>query len=812
MSWDAATPAGLVAILENPKWPVSKACQAVEDCILANSDNLRGFFEQCFPTLLKRLFGYDGTSWLNLVAQSPKEADARALLKLLSPTGALFTAMYSADADGSTQFFFPRERLPTHTQMLLAAPAGRAELERWPQYARGAIVADASGRCHVKLGVFQFFLFWFAFYVIKGDGGAGVDSQLRPQSAGLTSSVRKAAGALHLTRGRESEAWRHPYLAALRQLLLDLLPRPSTAAQLSSTAAPATPGASPFFRTPASSAKRQADTGTRGATFFSVLLEFWVTDGDEPVPVAAAAGATTPAAQPPGAPFWGTTYEPPSEDLLEALTELVKYATVADSGSKRQPAQASTSWLPATQLHTLLPPALAAQRSGGAAGAVAPAVPAIPAGPARLGAAAQPQAQAFARRLYRFFRRALTLWPEQRSIKPLLRCLLAYLAPWRAAGAAPLLLPGAAAAAPGHSALASHLTAQVTDLVHRVHWADNSKSDGSGSYGPQWEAHVLSNLPFYLTLLPLFLEASVARVEVRGESAAQDLVAVLGVLEGAPELRELLQRVEREFNKYAASQPRRADGAYAELLPWLLEQAQDWEVAATANCVGDTPLVRATPGFTLFSTAEGGAAYVARDLLDISSHIFKPEVQRRLRQCLETSLPLAALPAAAAEAGRAAEEARYDEAVPRLPKSTWRDVQYRGDPLLRPIASFEIGLLVRLLVALSLRLNAALGLADGGHGSGGGGGAGQDEAEELVETRVQELMARARRRGWRINLRPLADVRNLAWIPVAWFLLYHSLRLAAWLVAAVVSGAGEAATGGGGGGRGSQQQRHHQHW
>ena len=36
---------------------------------LACSDNLRGFFEQCFPTLLKRLFGYDGTSWLNLVAR-----------------------------------------------------------------------------------------------------------------------------------------------------------------------------------------------------------------------------------------------------------------------------------------------------------------------------------------------------------------------------------------------------------------------------------------------------------------------------------------------------------------------------------------------------------------------------------------------------------------------------------------------------------------------------------------------------------------------------------------------------------------------
>lgn len=53
-----------------------------------------------------------------------------------------------------------------------------------------------------------------------------------------------------------------------------------------------------------SSAKRQADAATRGSTFFSVLLEFWVTDGDEPVPVAAAAGATTQAAQLPGAPLW----------------------------------------------------------------------------------------------------------------------------------------------------------------------------------------------------------------------------------------------------------------------------------------------------------------------------------------------------------------------------------------------------------------------------------------------------------------------------------------------------------------------------
>ena len=40
-------------------------------------------------------------------------------------------------------------------------------------------------------------------------------------------------------------------------------------------------------------------------------------------------------------------------------------------------------------------------------------------------------------------------------------------------------------------------------------------------------------------------------MQVRGESAAQDLVNVLGVVEAAPDLRDLLQRVERDFNKYA---------------------------------------------------------------------------------------------------------------------------------------------------------------------------------------------------------------------------------------------------------------------
>lgn len=174
---------------------------------------------------------------------------------------------------------------------------------------------------------------------------------------------------------------------------------------------------------------------------------------------------------------------------MEALTELVKYATVADGGGKRQPAQGVSPWLPMAQLHTLLPPAAAAQHGGGGGSSAGPLVPTILGGPTKLGIAAQPPAQALARRLYRFFRRALALWPEQRSIKPLLRCFLAYVAPWRSSGAAPLPPApgggGGGGGAHGPSQLASHLTAQVTDLVHRVHWADGAKGEG----GSRWARH-----------------------------------------------------------------------------------------------------------------------------------------------------------------------------------------------------------------------------------------------------------------------------------------------------------------------------------
>ena len=82
---------------------IERACYAVQDCLVKNKyalmpselfallvpdtlavigfavgcrDNLRGFFEHCFPVLIKRLFGYEAleASWLSLIAQVPASA------------------------------------------------------------------------------------------------------------------------------------------------------------------------------------------------------------------------------------------------------------------------------------------------------------------------------------------------------------------------------------------------------------------------------------------------------------------------------------------------------------------------------------------------------------------------------------------------------------------------------------------------------------------------------------------------------------------------------------------------------------------
>ena len=77
----------------------------------------------------------------------------------------------------------------------------RRELARWPQYG-GRVFTDAAGRPQVHLNVFGYFLFWTAFYVLRGGQTTRHDvapAYAQPRYGHLTPSlgtVRKACNPL----------------------------------------------------------------------------------------------------------------------------------------------------------------------------------------------------------------------------------------------------------------------------------------------------------------------------------------------------------------------------------------------------------------------------------------------------------------------------------------------------------------------------------------------------------------------------------------------------------------------------------------
>ena len=52
-------------------------------------------------------------------------------------------------------------------------------MERWPQY-RSHIVLDGQGKPRIHLNVLTYFLFWTAFYVLRGSHSSATSAATRP--------------------------------------------------------------------------------------------------------------------------------------------------------------------------------------------------------------------------------------------------------------------------------------------------------------------------------------------------------------------------------------------------------------------------------------------------------------------------------------------------------------------------------------------------------------------------------------------------------------------------------------------------------
>jgi hypothetical protein len=181
------------------------------------------------------------------------------------------------------------------------------------------------------------------------------------------------------------------------------------------------------------------------------------------------------------------------------------------------------------------------------------------------------------------------------------------------------------------------------------------------------------------------------------------------------------------------------------------------------------------------AAAPGGHAAYAAEL----DHLLRSGVAPAAMTVLRVQPPRAAMAAAESVfvSQSALQRAAAEPAAAERPGIAKRFApERRGDWMLRPIGSDEVPILVRLLVALSQRANAALGIAP-------------PAASSLVGSKLEcvppewapERLAAALRwcaaRGWRVDLRFLAEKTTL----VALAVLLLALRITAAIARALAA-------------------------
>lgn len=130
------------------------------------SDQLRPFFSLVFPSLLRRLFGFDSISWLE-IATSDRALSSQ-LFAFLSPGGPLFSSISSVDQDALLKYIFPLERLPEWMRYVLQSSISSEVLASVSPIFSSRIKEDELLNLkQVQLNIFEYYIFWFAYYPVS---------------------------------------------------------------------------------------------------------------------------------------------------------------------------------------------------------------------------------------------------------------------------------------------------------------------------------------------------------------------------------------------------------------------------------------------------------------------------------------------------------------------------------------------------------------------------------------------------------------------------------------------------------------------
>ncbi|KAI3468980.1 hypothetical protein Pfo_025643 [Paulownia fortunei] len=681
---------------------IASACAAVESFLRKHTpDQQRWFFSITFPTLICRVFGFDDSlppsaapkrhpsnGWIDVAASENDSELAGRIFSLLSPNGVLLSSISGIDRLSLVKYVFPTERLPEWVRYMLQNEQDCRVLTDLCPLFKNRIKEDSikGSSYQVQLNVFEYYLFWFAYYPVCRGNSEGMETVKvhRTKKFRLENWSYSIPGLSSAKRETEKKTEGNLYIRLLYVYLHLFVPVQDINVH------------QPYRSSLLHYSPGYDSSAIERAEFvINTMIHFWLVDNDfSPLPVGLckAYGVTFPFRS-----VLGET--PPTSGLGDVINVFIKYLNLSSPEAMEGPNQieyvGSPGWSvsgsfdvvksrdTALSIHSIGFWNLLIQRP-----------------------------------LYRFILRTFLFCPVETSIKNASQAFsvwVNYMEPWSISFEEFADLNESFGLATGSSAISI------------------TKSSSPG-YASSWQGFILANYLFYSSLVMHFIGFAHKFLHTDTEVIVQMVAKVINILTSSNELMDLIKNVDTVFHSKAAESSKSVLSPLNRYIPTIHQQLQDWEDGlCESDADGSFLHENWNKDLQLFADGEDGGQQLLQlfllraesELQSISGNNLSQNLQ-----CLDSlKAQLSQLfgchitkPSSGTPQLRHRQQSRDDIFKPRsFGNQIGAEIKYKGDWMKRPVSSDEIAWLASFLVNISGWLNEKLGLNRGDCNEGGRG-------------------------------------------------------------------------------------------
>ncbi|XVE57620.1 hypothetical protein DITRI_Ditri04bG0104800 [Diplodiscus trichospermus] len=534
---------------------ISATCDSIDSFLHSHTpDQSRHFFCITFPTLICKLFGFDDATsvppppsplktqhrqsngWIE-VASQPDHLDLSSkIFSLLSPNGILMNSISAVDRHSLVKYVFPVERLPEWVRFMLSNEKDCRVLSDLCPLFNGKVKEESvkGSLCQIQLNIFEYYLFWFAYYpVCKGNcenlDSTSIKGTKKFRLENWAHSIRGFSGSIK--REMEQKFDGNLYIRLLYAYLRAFVPIFDL-------------GAHQPYRSSILNYSLKCDGSVifRAEFLVNIFVHYWLVDNDfSPLPVNACKSFGV------SFPFRSVLGEtPPTSGLGEVVKLFVKYLNLSsvismdgfdNAGYSESPGWRVSDSFDSGKLRDVV--------------SVSPSTCSVGSWNSWI-----------QRPLYRFILRTFLFCPVGTSIKnasQVFSVWVSYIEPW-------------ATSLDDFVELDEIVNGSSKDLRKQ-----EPKSQASG-YSSLWQGYVLSNYLYYSSLFMHFIGFAHKFLHTDPEVIVQMVLKVISLLTSSKELIDLMKNVDTVFHSRQAVSSKSALNSLYRFVPSIREQLQ-------VNCI-----------------------------------------------------------------------------------------------------------------------------------------------------------------------------------------------------------------------------------